>query len=105
MAKYCGEPLACRNRGGQEMSEGKSSLWSATHPEEAQMVARLVSVNVGLPREIVWRGQTVRTCPDAGVLLDAQQFLDQRVLVFAVSEGFVGTDLGIVPNTSTISMR
>ncbi len=26
-----------------------------------QMVARLLSVNVGLPREIPWRGQTVRT--------------------------------------------
>jgi len=25
------------------------------------MIARLLSVNVGLPREIVWRGQTVRT--------------------------------------------
>jgi hypothetical protein len=25
------------------------------------MAARLLSVNVGLPREITWRGQTVRT--------------------------------------------
>lgn len=25
------------------------------------MIARLLSVNVGLPREILWRGQTVRT--------------------------------------------
>src|SRR5215469_14951431 len=30
-------------------------------PKEAQMVGRLLSVNVGLPREISWRGQTVRT--------------------------------------------
>ena len=30
-------------------------------PKEAQMIARLLSVNVGLPREINWRGQTVRT--------------------------------------------
>src|SRR5258705_8476166 len=34
---------------------------SSTRPKEAQMVARLLSVNVGLPREIAWRGQTVRT--------------------------------------------
>ena len=30
-------------------------------PEETRMVGRLLSVNVGLPREITWRGQTVRT--------------------------------------------
>src|SRR5271163_873119 len=29
--------------------------------EEAPMTAKLLSVNVGLPREISWRGQTVRT--------------------------------------------
>lgn len=28
---------------------------------KGQMVARLLSVNVGLPREITWHGQTVRT--------------------------------------------
>jgi ferredoxin-NADP reductase/MOSC domain-containing protein YiiM len=28
---------------------------------EVRMVARLLSVNVGLPREITWRGQTIRT--------------------------------------------
>src|SRR5579872_3710075 len=43
------------------MSEGKSSLSRATQPEEARMVGRLLSVNVGLPREIGWRGKTVRT--------------------------------------------
>jgi len=43
------------------MLEGKSSLSSATQPEEARMVGRLLSVNVGLPQEIAWRGKTVRT--------------------------------------------
>jgi MOSC domain-containing protein YiiM len=29
--------------------------------EEEKMTARLLSVNVGLPRDIAWRGQTVHT--------------------------------------------
>ncbi len=43
--------------------ERKSSLWSAARLEARGGVdgSRLLSVNVGLPREITWRGQTVRT--------------------------------------------
>ena len=42
--------------GGLAVGEGKDAIAS-----ETRMTARLLSINVGLPRDVAWRGQTVHT--------------------------------------------
>ena len=39
----------------------QNGLWQAGKASVGEMAARLVSVNVGLPRDIMWRGKTVHT--------------------------------------------
>ena len=38
-----------------------NGLWYAGKASGGEMAARLVSVNIGLPRDINWRGKTVHT--------------------------------------------
>ena len=42
--------------GGLAVGEAKDAIAS-----ETTMTARLLSINVGLPRDVAWRGQTVHT--------------------------------------------
>src|SRR5580698_6200676 len=60
------EAAACRGFSGEFMSDwnGKcsSNICPMARMNERQVkIATLLSVNVGLPREVAWRGQTVRT--------------------------------------------
>ena len=50
-----------RNRMEQNTLKGEALLLVAPRPKEALRVGRLLSVNVGQPKEVVWRGKTVRT--------------------------------------------
>jgi hypothetical protein len=36
------------------------AIWNA-HFQERQLMGRLVSINVGLPRDVAWRGEKVHT--------------------------------------------